>query len=248
MRAQHMSYEEKRKREAGLPSGLSKKQRKNKRSLAWAPPATVAKPLVTQGHLKAATRFADLLRTPAFMKELSQIIETADSAARQQLFVRFAAKYSLDLGEKSPLAQLARNEPPDLTNPDLDFCRIIKFASETHESPLKEFYASRPNDVQTIELYPVHIGISPLASKRDLLDYVAKRWGEIRWYLDFYGLYPARIRKRPNEERDLFIWEHRDFASSEIIRLLAVQYPSKLFDYAMINTIIKNLRKRYSGK
>jgi hypothetical protein len=243
----HMSKQLKQELDSGLPRSARKTTKKKAKSGIWQFPVTPETPLVTQGHVKAAVRFQDLLLSPAFTAELAQITQIPDAAERLHLLLKLAEKHDLDLGEKSPLRQLARGEAPDLTNPDLDFCRILDRGSEICDSSRKEFYATRPFERHAIGLYPVHICISPLATKRDVLDYVTKRWGEIRWCLNLWGFDASGIRKRPKAERDQFIWERRDLPCSTIVKLLEVEYPGKFFDYAQVNAILKNLRKRYSG-
>jgi len=244
----HMSKEQKKSLDSGVPRRGWKPRPKNTKPDVWEAPAIVDKPLITQGHVKAAARLQDLLLSPAFVAELAQITEIPDPNQRLRLLLNLAEEHALDLSETSPLGQLGRGETADLTNPDLDFCRVLKRASEIRDGSRGEFYTIQPFDRHAIDLYPVHVCISPLATKRDVLDYVAKRWGEIRWYLDEWEMSPANTRKRPKAERDRFIWERRTMGSRHLAVMVNAMFPGESQDYATINAILKNLKKRYSGK
>lgn len=234
MKQQHLTKQEKQKLEEGIPTRIRLSKHGPISLRAVKGPPALNGPRETQGHQKAATRVRDLFSSPSFNRDLEQILGCGDSTQRQERLQALASYHYLDLDTDSPLSQLTRKEHVDLTNPRLDFCRIAGEDSEI--------------DVQAAGLYPVQIRISPFATKRDVLDFLTKRWSDIQNAFCVWRVRPiSHVRKRPSQERDDFIWKRRDLPSSTIAQLLESQYPGHYFDYAQVNAILKKLRKRYSG-
>ena len=99
-----------------------------------------------------------------------------------------------------------------------------------------------------IHAFPIHIGISPHATKRDVLDFVAKRWDYIRYMLDCYLEKPKIVRRKPKAERDKLIWDNRELPANELAELVNAKYPDENFTYTDINSTLHLLRKRRKSK
>lgn len=96
-----------------------------------------------------------------------------------------------------------------------------------------------------IKVYPVSIDIHRFATKRDVLDFIEKRWDFIEDYLSDYRNKKVRIRRR-KISRDLsdFIWENRDLNVHQIKKVLAEKFPQNGLAYYEINKIISLEKKR----
>ena len=147
--------------------------------------------------------------------------------------------------------QLLMNEKVWPQDSNMDVCRIADEVDEILNDLEHDNFSTRPrpnSDYRlSMMLFPVHVCISPLASKRDVIDYVAKKWGEIRDLLDIYWEKPPAIRKRRKAARDRFIWEHREVPSKKLADMVWEEFPDdQPLTYADVNTIKHKLRQRYS--
>jgi hypothetical protein len=165
---------------------------------------------------------------------------------------KFAEDNGLSLFTGSGLMRMLGNEKPLPQDPSLDFCQIVDEPDEIFNDTEGDLWATRPRPLSDhrlfIMLFPIHICISPMASKRDVLDYVTKKWDEIRASLDGYSdrEKPPTIRKRLKSARDEFIWEHREVPSKKLADMVCEEFPGESLTYADINSIKQYLRKRHS--
>lgn len=209
----------------------------------------------TQGHRKTLQRLRDLCQDEEFRTELAKIQRIRNPERQNKRLFDFAYENDLELYLGSPLMQFILDGEPmgsawSEIDSGVDCCRIVDeydeifgfYNYENYEVPLKPF----PDQKLRIENYPILIAISPLATKRDVLDFVAKRWAEIRNELDIYGECGPVIRKRAKAERDQFIWEHRAMHSRALADLVCQEFPSEMLTYSDVNNIKRRLRKRYS--
>ena len=214
----------------------------------------VRAPSPTRGHNKAFQRVEDLWQNEGFRKDLATILHLVDPQVQAECLYNFARDNGLDLRSGSSFVQLPKNEEDWPQNPDLDFCHIVDEFDEVLNDRDEEYWMTqtrpRPNHRLSIVLYPIHISISPFASKRDVLDFVAKKWSAIRSLLDVYGdMYSGKkpsMRKRRKAERDQFIWGHREVPSATLADMVCKEFPGELLTYADINAIKHYLKKRYS--
>jgi hypothetical protein len=205
----------------------------------------------TQGHKKASQRFQDLWQNEEFRAQLAKIRRIRDPRRRNKRLLEFAYDNSLDFYLGSPLMDSIMDGKFSPEDPYLDFCQIVDepddllgvFNYEDYEIPPKPF----PDKKLLIENYPVHIAISPLATKRDVLDFVTKRWGEIRAQLDLYDEGEPIVRKRRKAKRDEYIWEHPEVPARILADMVCDNFPGELVTYADINSIRRYLRRRHSG-
>jgi len=163
---------------------------------------------------------------------------------------KFAEENGLDLFTGSPLMQLLMNEKLWPQDSNLDVCRIADEVDEILSDPEHCNFTTqpRPNSDYKLSmmLFPIHICISPMASKRDVLDYVAKRWGQIRDLLDIYYEGEPTIRKRRKAARDRFIWEYREVPSRKLAEMVRERFPLEQVEYFDIDSIKHYLKKRNS--
>ncbi len=132
----------------------------------------------------------------------------------------------------------------------LDVCRVYDEVDEflnpafplDYEVPISK----RPFRKLWLYAYPIHIGINPRATKRDVLDYINKRWDYIRGVLDYYEENPKGIRKRRKQERDDFIWLNKDSPAKDLAEKVNEKFPDEVLTYSDINSILYYLRKRKS--
>jgi len=206
----------------------------------------------TQGYRKAWQRVQDLSQNEEFLAELAaiQAIPDSDWRKRSRKLFKFAEENGLDLFMGSALMRLLGKEKPLPWDPSLDFCQIVDEPDEIFNDTEGDLWATRPRPLPdhrlTMMLHPIHICISPLATKRDVLDFVAKRWREIRDLLDAYSEGEPTVRKRRKEARDQFILEHWEVPSKELADMVCEKFPGELLTYADINAIRQYLKKRYS--
>jgi hypothetical protein len=207
-------------------------------------------PPPTQGHKKALQRVEDLWQNEEFRAELAAIQAMPDWRKRSKQLFKFAEENGLDLFTGAPLMQLLMNETLWPQDSNLDVCRIADEVDEILNDPEHCNFRTqpRPNSDYKLSmmLFPIHLCISPMASKRDVLDYVAKRWGEIRGCLDIYYEGEPTVRKRRKAARDQFIWEHREVPSKKLADMVCDEFPGELVTYADINSIKQKLRERLS--
>jgi hypothetical protein len=219
---------------------------------ASADESSILKRAPTRGHRKSMQRLEDLWQNEAFLTELAAIQATPDWRKRSTRLFKFAEENSLEFFVGSPLSDFLVDKKRFLQDPIVDVCQIVDRVDEMFGFCNYEDYATPPKPLPdrklSIMLYPINVCISPLASKRDVLDYVMKRWDEIRNLLDIYWENPPRIRARQKADRDRFIWAHRDVPSEELAHLVDKEFPGGLLTYADINSIKQKLRKRYSDK
>lgn len=228
-------------------------------------------PEPTQGHDKALQRLKDLFQNEEFTTALAAILRPGDLGRRKKQLFEFAELHNLDLSFEPLFLQLIVEaglypHPGDAypyaegVHPDseslfaqgavLDFCQTIDEAGQVLKDPERCYYSPVPRPHAdkrlSITLYPIHLCISPMATQRDVLAYVAKNWNEIRSLLDSYHRAPPTIRKRREDARDQFIWEHRTVPSKELADMVRHEFPGESLEYFEIDNIKYYLRKRHS--
>jgi len=231
----------------------------------------VSAPVPTQGHEKALLRLRELFQNEEFRTDLSTILRIGDPSRRKKRLFEFAELHNLDFSFEPLFLQLIVDAGlyphsenvyahSERVHPDseslfaqgavLDFCQAIDEAGQVLKNAERCYYAPGPRPHAdkrlSIMLYPIHLCISPMATQRDVLAYVAKNWNEIRSLLDSYHRAPPTIRKRRKDARDQFIWEHRTVPSKELADMVRHEFPGESLEYFEIDNIKYYLRKRYS--
>lgn len=138
------------------------------------------------------------------------------------------------------------------TGHELDVCELYDEVDEylDENSPMDFNTPPSRDPRRRTQLYafPIHIGISPQATKRDVLDFVSKRWKSIRNMLDLYLENPKIVRSKPKSERNEFIWKNRNLSARKVADLVNKKYPEENLTYSDINSVLYYLRKRRKSK
>lgn len=93
--------------------------------------------------------------------------------------------------------------------------------------------------------FPISIGISPRATKNDIIDFINKNWWWIKNGIEEHGMKPLRIRKRKhNKELVNLIWENRNLGLKKIKKLIDIQYPKNHLIYNEIQDLITYEKKK----
>jgi hypothetical protein len=207
----------------------------------------------TQGLRKANLLLQDQRQDVKDGAELTKILLIQDPQERSHQLAAFMySHYLWDLYKVAPLSHMLADRKGILGESALDFCQVIDEYREIMRDPEGNFYSTPPHPTIdkgfSIQLFPVHICISPLASERDVLDYVAKNWRKIRTLLDSHHKGPRVIRRRKKEERDQYIWENRDVPSRDLAEMVNLKFPGEPLEYYEIDSIKHYLKKRHTRR
>lgn len=134
---------------------------------------------------------------------------------------------------------------------ETDVCRI----EPLHDDNLipanngEEIIHIKPHEQIHLRVYPAGISIHRKATKRDVLDFIEKRWSWIEPLLRLADekILIARQRKHSREISD-FLWKNRTIKPKQLKKLLDVSFPSNGLAYYEINKIIYEERRRRIGK
>lgn len=217
----------------------------------------------TQGHKKVSARLKEIFENENFKAEVSEIARIDDIKKRKELGRKLADKYSLEYKIGSPVARLF--EHPALKKEkqsefELDVCRVIdQYAKNldflSYLDYLDELDTIKRTEEATswltsdkVKLFPVHLAISPYASKRDVLDYINKNWNLIKFHLEQYDKKLPNYRQKKNSKRDEFIWKNRKLPATELAKKADEKFPGDNLTYTDVNSILYNLRKRKLSK
>jgi hypothetical protein len=188
-------------------------------------------------------------------KRTNRIIKTKDNLVKENI----ALNYGLDNNLISLASYKIKNNNSNSSN-EVDFryydespdmCRVIDIYDDelNPENPGEEIIYMRHDRQLLFCANPVAIAINQRASKRDVLDYVEKKWSNIEMTLrNFDDKKPLRLRKRkhPQEMVDL-IWENQSLPPKQILEKLDNKFPNNVFVYYEITKIIQLERKRRHG-
>ena len=203
----------------------------------------------TQGQRKMKQFLSELFENDVFEQEFQKIKSIKNLKKRNKAFQELAEKYFLLFEFGTPLIDYIYNQDPKFHKSiDLDMC-IIRDEVDEYLNPIFKYEfdtppSRRPKKKLELQAYPIHVCINPKASKRDVIDFVKKRWKYIRNLLDLYEEDPPRIRKRIKEKRDAFIWKHKNLPSEEIAKITNEKFPKEKLVYSDINKILHKLKKR----
>jgi hypothetical protein len=209
-------------------------------------------PRKTKGSAKALQRLQDLLQDDQVVGEVLHLVVESSPVRRRALAAEFTMKYEADawtaLGtvmERAGWTSAANVPESDLCSVVVDIRGIVEALRGTNNatggSPQHPTMGVR--QASAVVMHPVHICVSPLASKRDVLDYVTKNWRQIRSRLDDFGGAP-RIRTRPMAERDRFIWKNRHASPEELEDMVSAKFPGGGLAYGDIHGILQKLKAR----
>lgn len=133
----------------------------------------------------------------------------------------------------------------------MDMCQVYDAREEyVHPpNPGQESPILNPSHHIQLSAYPVVIAINPMATKRDVLDFVEKRWTWIESnMLRTYREKSNRARKRKYSQDLLdFIWQNRNSKNTDIKKLLDNKFPKNGIVYYEIGKIIDQEDERRNG-
>ncbi len=128
----------------------------------------------------------------------------------------------------------------------VDVCEIVgtELFVEEITNGLKRFGGKELDEIT----HPVMIKLSRLTTKRDLLDFVNKKWPEIKNYLYNNGdeKESIRIRKRPKASRAVldFIFEKYRNGAQYVVKLLDDKFPGHGLSYSEVTKLFNQERER----
>lgn len=134
-------------------------------------------------------------------------------------------------------------------NAEIDMCCLKDIYDDNfgiEHGSFQEFpLILRPAEQNHYIAYPVGIGIHRYATKRDVLDYIEKKWLQIEACLFSYNEKKVRIRKRKYNRGLLdFIWENQNMDIKKLKNSLDKKFPRNGLVYYEIYKIINIERKR----
>ncbi len=127
-----------------------------------------------------------------------------------------------------------------------DFCAV----HDNYDEHFNDVFPSRPFEFDTekqlhIKAFPVSIGLHRFATKRDVLDYIEKRWEIIEDYLELYRGDKKRFRQRKFDRKLTdFIWENRNLPWNDIKTELDKKFLNNGLAYFEIGKMISIERRR----
>jgi hypothetical protein len=161
-----------------------------------------------------------------------------------------AEQHRLDISTGALYLQFFFDQEPGYQDPHLDLCKILDEVEDNFGELARWNYEvpPRPNREKrlSIALYPIHIGISPVASERDVLDFIKKRWPVIRKRLNIYQEKTPVIRQKRKAARDNFIWENRETPSAQLAEMVNNKFPGESLEYYQVDSIKHYMKKRNS--
>lgn len=192
-------------------------------------------PQKTQSHFKALQRLQDLSQSERFQKELSEAMSDPDLVSQLGKLTDLGDTYGIDvlLYAARPEAREDLAVKPDSLEDDVDYCRTVDEVDEVYDylestrgtgEPSAQDLNRQRRFLLSLMSLPVRLCISPLATKRDVLRYVEKRWPEILHLQQKYHKKPVRIRKRPQRARDRFVAEHPDCSSQDLATMVRREF------------------------
>lgn len=170
--------------------------------------------------------------------------------SRWKIMEKIAESYALDDGLFSYLYfPIITNEAFGISpNAEIDMCNIVDnfekhFDSEDGFSEIP--FLLRAYEKNRFSVYPISIYIHKFATKRDVLDYVEKKWQEIESGPTCHREKGVRFKKRKYDRKFLdFLWENRDLSAKEIKVKLDKKFPDNTLVYYEIYKLLNTERQR----
>jgi hypothetical protein len=168
-----------------------------------------------------------------------------------EIIKKLSQKYSLDgeLFSYITFPILTKNLLSESPNAEIDVCCLVDNYDKNfdkHEAHPEFPLILDPLQQIHFRAYPVSIDINRLATKRDILDYIEKKWPDIKAGLSNYREKDVRIRKRKYDQKILdFIWENKNLKLSELKKNLDKHFHNDLVYYEIQKIIsLEKVRRR----
>lgn len=133
---------------------------------------------------------------------------------------------------------------------DPDMCRLHDpyFEELTRLNPGDEIIHLNPTRQLLFTAYPVSIMVHQRASKRDVVDFIEKKWPLLDQLRDSEeGILRLRKRKYTQELLD-FIWENQSLPSRKLIDMIEHKFPQYSLEYYELSKLISLERQRRTRK
>ena len=156
-------------------------------------------------------------------------------------------EYGIDLNLLAYVRCFLDEKYKNITSHFEDYAEMCRIVNEFEEqiipfNPADDFIHLMPDKKSELIAYPVSIKIHSLASKRDVLDFIEKRWNWIdntlRQTKEEKALKIKRKRKHSQELLD-FIWENRELPAKVIKEKLDEKFPKNGLVYYEISKLIQ---------
>jgi hypothetical protein len=125
----------------------------------------------------------------------------------------------------------------------IEMCRVENQYDETINEMNRGdgFVYLRGDKISEMMAYPISINIHSMASKRDVLDFVEKRWKWIDSMLRQSEEKVLKIKRKKKYSQDLldFIWENRKLPANTIKNMLDEKFPKNALIYYEISKLIQ---------
>ena len=130
---------------------------------------------------------------------------------------------------------------------ELEMCQIESPHDEeiSPANPGEEIIHLKPHRQIHLNAYPISIGIHVGATKRDVLDFIEKRWKWIENNIRIHKDKALQNRQRKHSQTLLdFIWKNRNVPARELKKLIDTDFPENGLVYYEIQEIIRQEKKR----
>ena len=225
----------------------------------------------TAGYLKYLKYVESLRRNTGFQKEFKGLIEwlinnkQKKNACDKRIY-SFCEKYDIHWGTFEGLCYTHDSEDFDFgwMFPNIyhfDICLINDLYGNSRK--LKNgkkivIFPFKPQTTKNIKLfcktidrlYPIAVCMHKNASKRDVIDFINKKWPEINEHLDYYRTKPYKVKLRTKYSQGIrdCIWENKDVPTKRIAEILSRNYPNHGLLYFEINQIKSQEKKKRTAK
>lgn len=225
---------------------------------------------VTQGYKKLSFLLEQLRKNKDFLNELKRARKEKNARIITDLLERYGIPHNPETDPFDPF--LSYFFDGNITKPNPYFFDMCQMIDELKTALFQEYIVvpnigNREDTAQYIlesqrkwkdmekdfknygykKIYPVSIHINCYASKRDVLDFINKRWPDIEFMLGEYKRNRPKIRIRKNAKRDDFIWKNRKLPLKEIVSKLSDKL-GVILDEGNIGKILSLERKRRGEK
>jgi len=217
----------------------------------------------SQGRRKFTQYIEDLKRNENFRKDFNKLckISIRENKKFEKEATKVMRKYGITYGTLEGLGYYIDDKeefnwgslnPRSLICDDYDMCMIVdtfqlKYGKKYQK--INKEYWNEDFDPEIIiksylSSYPIGINIHKFASKRDVIDFIEKRWPSINAFLKTYREKPKRIRKRKLSRKLAdCIWENHNLPVKKIKQIIDEEFPHNGLVYWQILKI-KNLEKK----
>jgi hypothetical protein len=236
---------------------LGKKSKANTKMVAYLDELLKNKPFIKKLKLllkegKRESNFKEIPRVYAIPEKYERLKRDAQSATNNRynkLVESIINEYGISV-EAIYLASAMMSGQYDFVKTqihDVHLCSI-------NDDYLNHLYPLNPADdfafynlrlKRRILAYPISIGISPRATKDDIIDFINKNWWWIKEGIDEHGMKPLRIRKRKHNKGLInLIWGNRGLNLKKIKEKINLTYPNNGLIYSEIQDLITYEKKK----